>query len=712
MLKNSVILGCFASLSLFLFCFNSSSDGGGDDEATVIRKVRNTLTQMHYSSKRIDDKFSKDVFKRYIDILDPFKRYFKQSDFTEFKKYEFLLDDYFNEDNVDFYHLTVDRFYERVEESEKIVNEILELPLNFNEEEFLNTNEDTNEYAKTDEEYRNNWKKFLKYQVLREAETLQGLGDEIESESKDSASTKTFQAIPKPFDAVKDSAVAEVKEYMKDYFRRVKSRKKQDYFSIYVNSFTEEFDPHTTYFSPKEQDNFNSSISGKIIGVGARLQDKKGYPIFVELIIGGPAWKSNQIEVGDKILKVGQGKKEPVNVVGMLLEDAIQFIRGELNSEVVLVIQKKDGTIKSVSMTREEIELDESFARSAIIKKGNKKYGIIYLPEFYIDLENPKNGRNCSEDIKNEIIELKKEGIEGLIIDLRGNGGGSLPEVIEIAGQFITTGPIVQVRRTDGYEKVHNDKDSSVEWTGPLVVLVNEMSASASEIFAAAIQDYKRGVIIGPSQTYGKGTVQSVMPLDRFNFSDDKYGAIKLTIQKFYRINGSSTQLKGVVPDIILDSEYKYADIKESAQDNALPWDNVEKLSYLTWFQQVDYDYIKNNSKKRLENQSYLKKINDKAEWIKSVTDEKEIPLNHKEYFEDAKKKVNLAKKFEDELVYNTTLKVQTPADEEVLFKSDTVLKSKRERWYKNLRHDFTVDEAVNVLQDINHKYSYTSYSK
>lgn len=710
MFKKSIVVACLSSLSMFLFCFNSSgTNDGSDEEKVVIKKVRNTLSQMHYSSKPIDDKFSKEVFKRYLDFIDPYKRFFTDSDYQEFKKHELLLDDYFNTENLEFYKLTVERLYQRIDESEKIVNQLLEKPIDFTKDDYLITDEKLRTYPKSEEEIKKEWLKFIKYQVFREIETKVAESKldkkhKVVNQKIDIEENKISDLVADESNFLKhkDSAIIETKEYMKEYFRRTKARKKKDFLSFYINAHTESFDPHTSYMSPKEQDQFNASISGKIIGVGAKLQDKKGYPTFSELIIGGPAWKSKEIDVGDKILKVGQGNEEPVNVVGMLLDDSIQLIRGKEDTQVVLVIQKKDGTIKSVKMTREEIELEESFVKSAILQdEKNQKYGFIYLPEFYIDIENPEKGRNCASDMKKEILELKKENIKGLIIDLRGNGGGSLPKVVEIAGEFITQGPVVQVKSSDGYEKIHKDTNPGINWEGSLVVLVDEMSASASEILAAALQDYKRAVIIGSTQTYGKGTVQSVIPLDRFSLTPDKYGILKLTIQKFYRVNGSSTQIKGVVPDIILKSPYQYAEISEASQENALAWDQVEKLDYQLWNKPINYDYIKKKSQERLIKENFLNKIEEKAKWIQSISKEKQIPLNYKKYIEDSKLKVEKAKKYDKDLEYNSKFSVKQPQYENAIYKKDSVFRIKRQKWHKELKKDFYLNEALNVLKDI-----------
>lgn len=435
-------------------------------------------------------------------------------------------------------------------------------------------------------------------------------------------------------------------------------------------------------------------------GIGAKLQDKKGYATIMELVIGGPAWKEGQLEVGDQITHVKQKGEDPVNIVGMLLDEAIRHIRGKKGTEVILTVTKKDGTIKDIKLIRDVIEQEEVFARSAIIDDEGKKYGIVYLPEFYTNF-NVKNGRDPSDDVTAEIEALKAEGIDGLIFDLRFNGGGSLEEAIEIAGLFISKGPIVQVRRSDGQLNIHEDRNPSVLYDGPLVVMVNEFSASASEIFAAAMQDYGRGVVVGSNKTFGKGTVQTFIPLDQRTFSQDEYGALKVTIQKFYRINGGSTQLRGVTPDIIMPNLMTYSDISESRSDDALPWDRIKAVDFEPWTPRIDLDLVKTNSKKRLESNEYLDLVNKIAEYYKSLEEIDRVSLNIDQFIEERNKRREKSDEFDVSDSYKTRLKVYSPAAELPKFKNDTILKERRKNWHESLEKDFYLEESVNVLKDI-----------
>lgn len=709
MFKKIYITTFLVLLSVFLLFFNTSITIK-NDEKIIFKKVRNMLMHMHVSLKRIDDNFSKEVFIKYLEELDPYKRYFKQSDFNDFKKYENKIDDYFMTGNFDFYILTLQRYFKRVDESEKIIYHILNNPISLDIDEYLILDEKLRRYADNDKIYYNEWKKFVKNYILMEMQALSerkknknyNLNLKLDNLNARHNFIKLYQKCNNlSFNRLKNAAIIVVKETMKDYFRKIKARKKNDYFSIYLNAIAETFDPHTMYFSPKDAGDFHSNISGKIIGIGAKLQDIQGYPVVSEIIIGGPVSKSKDIEVGDKILKVGEDVKKLNNVVGLLLEDTIEFIRGKEESQVFLLIQKKDGRTKLVSLIREKIELDNHFIKSVILKNDkNEKFGVIYLPEFYTDLENPNNGRHCFEDFQKEVLALKKENIKGLVVDLRGNGGGSLSEVVKIVGLFIPTGPILKVSSSNGYEQIYQDRDVSVLYDGSLVVIVDEFSASASEIFAAAIQDYKRGIILGSYKTFGKGTVQSVLPLDEFGIYSDVYGFIKITVQKFYRINGSSTQIKGVIPDIVLTSPYQYLNILESNQKHALPWDSISSLHYIPWHNKINYDFIKYNSQKRIKNHPFLIKMREKAKWLHFISEDKKITLHYKKFKQKFNIRKKISEKYDRDLQYKNGLIIITPKHELLKIKKNIVLKYSREKWYNSLLQDFYINESISVLSD------------
>ena len=713
LIKKTYVLLSFLSMSLLAFCFcKPMLDTDEEREKLIVKNTRNTLTYLHYKPATVDDKFSENVFNKYLEYIDPSKRFLLQSDYDLFKKDYHNLDDYYKSENLGFYNSTVDTIYKRIAEAEKYSMDALSKPFDFNQKENFNIDYKTSKFAKDKTEAKDLWRKYLKYNVMLEIISMQ---DELKGQKKDtldnSSSIKPVKdpladekkKITKdtPFAEVEKMAREEVKDLISDYFRRIKQTKRENYFSIYMNSFTEQYDPHTTYFSPTSKEDFEFEMSGQMEGIGAKIQDKRGYATIAELIVGGPAWKSNKLEVGDKIIKVAQGKNgEAKNIVGMILSDAIRLIKGKKGTEVVLTIQKKDGSQQTISLIREVIESEEVFARSSVItdEKGDK-YGIIYLPEFYTPM-GKEGGRYPSDDIKKEIEILKKENIKGLVFDVRNNGGGSLEEVVKISGLFINQGPIVQVRRSDGMLKIHEDKDNSIAYDGPLVVMVNELSASASEIFAAAMQDYGRAVIVGSPQTFGKGTVQTILPLDRQSGSDE-LGAIKLTIQKFYRVNGGSTQLKGVQSDIALVDQFTYEDISEASRPEALNWDQIKPLVIAKWPSAFDLAKIKTNSKTRLANNAHLALMNESFKFIKSMEDVKEIPLNLEDYKTYRKTREDKIKKFEALDKYKNNFKFTMNQNDLATTKTDTVLKAKRNNWFKGMQKDFYLNEAVNVLRDI-----------
>ena len=420
------------------------------------------------------------------------------------------------------------------------------------------------------------------------------------------------------------------------------------------------------------------------------------------MVAGGPASKQGDLEPEDIILKVAQGDEEPLDIVGMRLDDAIKFIKGKKGTEVKLTVKKKlDGSIKVISIIRDVVELDETYVKSSIVEKNGKKYAIIDLPSFYIDFED-QNSRDSAKDMEQEIERLKAENVVGLIVDLRNNGGGSLKTAIEISGLFIDQGPIVQVKYRGENPVVKNDIDPKIQWEGSVVILVNEFSASASEIFAAAMQDYKRAIILGGNQTYGKGTVQNILPINQFypKYETD-LGYLKMTIQKFYRVNGGSTQIEGVYSDIAMPSRFSYMKFGERDLDGALPWDKVPQAKYTQTNSYSNFADVIYNSKQRISSSSNFQLINEYAKWLKKNQDETSYSLNYKKFFEDSEIKEVEAKKFKSVFDYKSDLTFLSPKYEQILLKADNSLADKRVSWHKNLSKDMYISEALNVISEL-----------
>ncbi len=461
-------------------------------------------------------------------------------------------------------------------------------------------------------------------------------------------------------------------------------------------------DPHTDYFPPVEKRSFDEDMSGRFFGIGAALRDEDGAIKIVTLVTGSPAWKSGQVNVGDVILKVAQGSQEPVDLTSFMVEDAVKIIRGNKGTEVRLTLKKADGTVKVVSLIRDEIIQDEKFAKSVVVKTDKGKIGYIFLPEFYADFDNPK-GNRCSVDVAREIMKLKDAKVDGIVLDLRNNGGGSLYDVVQMVGLFIDQGPVVQVRDRDGKFQTLSDHDKTVLYDGPLAVMVNEFSASASEIFAAAIQDYKRGVIIGSTSTYGKGTVQRNIPLDKsMGFSDvgGPLGTIKLTLQKFYRINGGSTQLRGVSSDIILPDLYEHYKIREKDQPDALPWDEMPKADFTTWKYAYDINYIRNESVERRKLNPSFSTISDGATWLDKQND-KQYSLNLETYRADQKKIRATAKQIDSAIKLKVPMNIASLPEDTAKYTKDKDKADRYKAWLDSRKTDIYLKEAVNVMDDM-----------
>jgi len=686
---------------LFVFSlFTSSITATNTDpkDKLLLTILRYVLTEGHYQPKEMNDSFSVEVYNSFIERLDPSKRYFLQSDIDEFSQYKTLIDNQIKNEDLTFFFLVYNRFKDRTDESKKYYVEILAQNFDFNIDEVLDVDYKKSSFAKNTADLKNVWRKQMKIS------TLSILNDKINEE--DDKLKEDSEYIKKSMDVLETEARESVSKNMEEFYSRFDELTYSDWFTTYINCITEEFDPHTTYFDPAIKKKFDQSMSGKLEGIGARLQKQNEYTKVIELISGGPAWKQGDLEVGDLIIKIAQGDAEPLDIVGMRLDDAIEFIKGKKGTEARLTVKKIDGTTQVISIIRDVVELEETFVKSSVVEKDGRTFAVIDLPKFYINFEE-RSFRNSTTDMAKEIERLKEQNVEGLIIDLRNNGGGSLQTAIEISGLFINKGPVVQVKYRGSQAEIKEDTNSKIQWDGPLVVLVNELSASASEIFAAAMQDYKRAVIIGGKQTFGKGTVQSVIDLNRYQNTNEDIGALKMTIQKFYRINGGSNQLEGVHSDIMLPDRYSYLEIGERDEKNALKFDKVAPANYTVWDNYDNFETVINNSKKRIANNSTFKLINENAKWLKKSQDDTIIYLNMDEFKSDLKNHEETAKKFKEIRDYKTSLTYTSPLYEEALTKEDESLAEKRKAWHKNLNKDIYVEEALNVLSELKIKPNY-----
>ncbi len=701
MKKNIIIISLTFILGLASCSFTSSNFDQTDKDKLLLQLISYVLDQGHFVEKEINDDFSRKVFNEYLNIIDPYKRYFYKSDIEEFKKYEDQLDDKFINAEIDFFDLTYNRVQKRFNESKLVYKEILNNPFDYQIDENFNADFESLDYVKDKNEMKDRWRKQLKFSSI---ETYNALLEDQENELEDNPSHKTKSNIEIELEA-RESTLKTLNE-MYDFYGDIT---RSDWFSFYINSFVEQYDPHTIYYNPEAKDRFDVDMSGNYAGIGARLSKKFDKIEVVEIISGGPAWRQNLLEVGDIILKVRQNDQdeaESTSILGMPISDAVKLIKGPKGTNVILTIKKVDGEVLDLKIKRDIVLLEETYVRSSIVSKDENLYGFINLPKFYIDFDN-STSRDAARDVKKEIIRLKNLGVKGLVLDLRNNGGGSLKTVVEMAGLFIQEGPIVQVRSMDKESQILRDKDRSIIWEGPLVILVNEFSASASEILAAAMQDYKRAIIIGSKQTYGKGTVQNVLDLNkmvRSNTNGD-LGALKFTTQKYYRINGGSTQLEGVKSDIVVPDKYTYVDFGEKDQENPLEWDKIDPVSYEPWKTFFDYNKSIQASKNRMNSSEFISLIDENAKWIKSMRDRDIYTLNYRKFKKDLLLNEEKVKKYKRLSDYSSDLTFKSLPYEMDLIAKDSSLGEKRERWHKNLSKDIYVNESLNVLNDLRLSY-------
>ena len=678
---------------------------GDDKDKMLIELLSFVLEKGHFSPIEINDEFSKKAYAAYIESLDPTKRFFIQSDITEFQKYELAIDDMIRSKDLAFFDLTYKRLMQRMKESKVIYTNILSKPLDLNDNETINVDYEKLPYAATMKDLDQRWRKQLEFAVLSDITDKEDIQNALKSEILDeSSATKVEKPAektePKSFEELEKTARKTTESNLNNNFSFIAELTREDWFTVYINAIVTQYDPHTYYFSPEDKEKFDVSMSGKFEGIGARLQKKNEGIEVSELISGGPAWRGKLLEQGDVIIKVAQANEEAIDIAGMRLDDVIKKIKGPKGTLVKLTVKKVDGSVKVVPIVRDEVETEETFAKSTVVEKDGKLFGVIYLPKFYQTFENRSN-RDAFKDVAIEVERLKAMNVQGIVMDLRDNGGGSLETVVKMTGLFIDKGPVVQVKPAGGKAQILPDSDPKVQWDGPLVVMINNYSASASEIFAAAIQDYNRGIIIGSKQSYGKGTVQNVFELNEFVRGNQygELGALKTTTQKFYRVNGGSTQLEGVKSDIVMPDRFSFMQTGEKDEKSALPWDKIEPANYTPL--QVNFDKVIANSKKRIATNDNFNLISENAKWINDRKEDNTISLNYTAYKKEIDDIESQTKKFKSLEKYKNNLNFTSLPYELELMDKDELLKEKRERWHAELVKDIYMTETLNVLTDL-----------
>jgi len=692
-----VILMTFIAV---FFTFQSQGKNEEDPKQRyekILRNLNVLIKEAHFKPKTIDDAFSKTILKSFVEELDDEKNVFLASDIEAFKKYENKIDDEINGASLVSFYEIFKVYQKRIKEVEMIYPTLLNAPFNFNVADSIQLDADKNDFPKTENERYDIWRKRMKYAVLSKLVDAQ----EDQERNKTNKEIKDFKI--KADSTLEREARDQVKKQMTRYYTTKSTNETQDeLFSIFVNSITMAIDPHTNYYPPIASREFNESMSGRFYGIGAQLKEEDGHIKIGTLVSGGPAWKGGELKENDEIIKVAQGAAVPVDVTGYSVSDAVKLIRGSSKgSEVRLTVKRIDGSIHVIKIIRDEVKLDNTFAKSAIIN-GKNKIGYIYLPEFYADFERP-NGARCAVDIAKEIEKLKAENVSGIILDLRGNGGGSLYDVVQMAGLFIKNGPICQVKGRDESPNILKDKDDKIQYTGPLAVMVDGTSASASEIFAAAIQDYKRGIIIGANSTYGKGTVQRMISLNPegelsilADKNGDDLGNVKITLQKFYRINGGATQLRGVVPDVILPDRYDFLKYREKDVPSALGWDEIPKAVYNE--ENNDFNTIVNEEKNELAKNDRFSKLKKSLEQL-NLRSKKAYSLNINQYKIEQKEFKSLIKDIDELSKLPQSLAFKNLASDTASINSAQDKIDNNKQWMKFRVNDIYINESVNVIE-------------
>ncbi|MCR9203007.1 MAG: carboxy terminal-processing peptidase [Halobacteriovoraceae bacterium] len=734
-----LVLGVFYSQALFSQAPMSSSKSSKVVNESEIDKsferlisnlIRDRLKRYHYEDKTLDDGLSEKAFTEFVKRFDYGKQFFLASDIKALEKYKFKIDDQMSKEEPKLLNATIAIYNKRIRQLDKYRKEIFKKPFSFTKKEYLELDPEKRKAFKNEKSLKNHWRKVYKQAVLSKYIALMEAQKDLEEGKKDKKSKKDKKGKKKKEEKIltdkemRKKAHDSINEKYQKFYSRLKKDKRMDHLQKFYNAVASVYDPHTVYFPPKAKEDFDIDISGQLEGIGAVLQEDGAYIKVVRIVPGGAAWRQKGLEVDDIILYAAEGEADPTDLVNMRVDDAVRYIRGKKGTEVRLTVKKADGSRKVIPITRDVVQIEASYAKGSVIKHKDLgiKIGYIYVPKFYRDFNNPD--RSCTADVLMEIKRLKKQNIDGLILDLRNNGGGALEDAREMSGLFIDKGPIVQIRSRQTRFETLKDDDETIHYGGPLVVMVNRFSASASEILAGAMQDYKRAVIVGGEYTHGKGTVQAILDLSRspmMNFLNKSLGAIKLTVQKFYRITGNSTQFKGVTPDIILPDPNGYADNREQDLDYAIPWDSVEKLPYSEWskqysqwkgskFTSYQIPKLKERSSIRVGKNEKFQKIKKSVEYLRKRKKDTKVSLNLSEVLKEDEKNKKVTESFKIEDTENKNILVSN--FEESLMAHENVREADKERWRKDfeqrkedwvktLTGDPMIEETLFIMDDI-----------
>ena len=705
-LRSSVVIA--ALLGFYFFRVAEPGVVVNDKEALILQGLMQTIEYVHFAPKPVDDSFSKSVYKTYLERIDAQKRFLTQQDIDKIKQYEFKIDDQVNVHTFDFFNASLPLLEAGIKKSESFFNEIIDSPINLNKGDLLETDSEKRMFVKNDSELKEQWQNIVQFEII--SKWVQSIDDQKEKGNKDGNKSEV---------ELKAEAVKDVKKRFNDWFGRLTKLRRSDRMEVFLGSIANYFDPHTDYFSPKEKQDFDINMGGKLEGIGARLQTDGDYTKVFSIVVGGPAWKTKKLDENDIIMKVAQKGQEPVDIAGMRVDDVVQMVRGKKGTTVILTVKKKDNSIVEISIDRDEVQLEDSKAKSVILNMPGKiqNIGYINLPKFYSSFET-EGGNSCAVDVAEEIKKLKSQNVNGIILDLRNNSGGSLNDVVDMSGLFIEEGPMVQVKGREEKPYIHMDKDKSVLYDGPLVIMVNQFSASASEIIVAALQDYNRAIIVGSKSTFGKGTVQRFYDLDRGIRGNDEFkplGNVKMTVQKFYRVTGGSNQLKGVIPDIILPDTYHYIQSGESEYNNPLQWSEIAAVPFSQNVVKLDNKQkLIDNSKARIDQSKDFALVLESAAKIKENRDQTKWPLKLNDYRAMVDKKELESKKFE-KLFKNEIagLEINNLTTDLTKINMDESNKARNTEFIKDLRKDIYLEETMYIIRDmINLEKSFVSQQK
>ena len=670
--------------------------------------IKGGLENLHFNKKVINDEHSREAFKEYLEFLDFGKRFLLSGDVKKLKKYEKQIDNQIISGRLDIMFEGESLMRKRILQVQGHVKERLKRPFNLENRASFQLDAKKRSRPKNVKQLYRLWDDILLVDVINNTLDLEEDGDESSDKKKSTQKSKKKKAKKLSAKEIKKEAVALTKKRYLRVFERMMQEDYNDQLNKLFNSVTKIFDPHTQYLAPRAKEDFNISMSGSLEGIGAILREDGNYIKVVEIIPGSASWRGKKLKAEDTILKVAQGAKEPVDIVGMRVEDAVQLIRGKKGSEVRLTVKHGDGHTEIIPIVRDVVVIEESYVKYSVIQKknGRQKFGYIQVPTFYRDFKKnllDKTARNCTDDVAQALQSLKQFNISGVILDLRNNGGGSLQDAHMMSGLFVKKGPIVQVKNYDGRIEVLKDLDPKIAYNGPLVVLTNKFSASASEILASALQDYGRAVVVGGAETHGKGTVQTLLDLDDYTKASKAslkapLGSMKLTVQKFYRVTGGSTQFKGVVPDIVLPDPLGYLESGEKYHDYPLPWDEVKPLKFQRWSKSLMLKKLRDKSRGRVSKNKKFQNIIKSVNLLKKKRNDTNIRLSLRTIKNRRKKSHEDRERFKFDEINKDILVSQISLDKKLLSEDQ---KERKNEWVEGLKKDPYIEETLSILGDL-----------